>query len=107
MAGPFDFNTAPVADSGLFIGDYQGLACASGEFAALFARTNADLVNRTDIFAAVFRVTTTLAQAKSAYRAAAAPPLAMTADLQQRLQQTIRRTQRSRLVGGGAASPGN
>ena len=42
----------------------------------MFARTNADLVNRTDIFAAVFRVTTTLAQAKSAYRAAAAPPAA-------------------------------
>jgi len=103
VAGPFDLNTAPVADSGLFIGDYQGLAGTSGGFAAFFAHTNADFVNRTDIFAAVFRVTT---QAKSTYRAAAAPPLAMTADLQERLQQSIRRTLRSRLVGGAAASRG-
>jgi len=103
VAGPFDLNTAPVADSGLFIGDYQGLAGTSGGFAAFFARTNADLVNRTDIFAAVFRVTT---QAKSTYRAAAAAPLAMTAHLQERLQQSIRRTLHSRLVGGAAASRG-
>ncbi len=102
-AGPFDFNTAPVADSGLFIGDYQGLAGTNGEFAAFFARTNADLANRTDVFAAVFRAATTLAETKSEYRAAAARPLAMTADLHERLQQSIRRTLRSRLV--GAASP--
>jgi hypothetical protein len=104
VAGPLDLNTAPVAESGLFIGDYQGLASTSGEFAAFFARTNADLVNRTDIFGAVLRATTT--QAKSAYRAAAAPPLAMTADLQERLQQSIHRTLRSRLVGGAARSRG-
>jgi hypothetical protein len=104
VAGPFDFNTAPVADSGLFIGDYQGLAAASGEFAALFVRTNADAANRTDVFAAVFRAATTLAR-KSAYRAAAAPPLAMTAELQERLQRSIRRTLRSRLVGAAAPGP--
>jgi len=103
VAGPFDLNTAPVADSGLFIGDYQGLAGTSWGFAAFFAHTNADFVNRTDIYAAVFRVTT---QAKSTYRAAAAAPLAMTAHLQERLQQSIRRTLHSRLVGGAAASRG-
>jgi len=106
VAGPFDFNTAPVADSGLFIGDYQGLASANGEFAAFFARTNADLANRTDVFAAAFRATTTLAQAKSTYRAAVAPPLAVTAELQERWQYSIRRTLRGRLVGGAAASSG-
>jgi uncharacterized protein DUF5648 len=106
VAGPFDFNTAPVADSGLFIGDYQGLASANGEFAAFFARTNADLANRTDVFAAAFRATTTLAQAKSTYRAAVAPPLAVTAELQERWQHSVRRTLRGRLVGGAAASSG-
>ena len=106
VEGPFDFNTAPVADSGLFIGDYQGLASANGEFAAFFARTNTDLANRTDVFAAVFGATTTLAQAESTYRAAVAPPLAMTAELQERWHQSIRRTLRGRLVGSAAPAPG-
>lgn len=50
IAGPFDVRTAPQA-GGYFLGDYQGLAAAGDSFEALFARTNGDANNRTDIVA--------------------------------------------------------
>jgi hypothetical protein len=85
-------------------GRLPGVASASGEFVALFARTNTDAANRTDVFASVFRSSATAAAlqatAKSAYRAAGAAPLAMTAELQERVTRSIRRTLRGRLVGG-------
>ncbi len=50
VAGPFDMETAPNA-SGLFVGDYEGLARAASSFVALFAMANdGNLANRTDIF---------------------------------------------------------
>ena len=54
-AGPFDLDLAPIAEGGLFVGDYQGLASANGAFVAFFAQTHADADNRTDIFASAFR----------------------------------------------------
>ncbi len=108
VAGPFDFNLAPVAEGGLFIGDYQGLASASGEFVPFFAQTNNDANNRTDIFASVFRSITSGAgavKATPAYRPVAAPPLAMTPQLQERMQQSIRRTLDGRLNGANSPWP--
>src|SRR6185437_8974075 len=40
VLGPFDFNLAPVAEGGLFVGDYQGLASGGGVFVSFFAQTN-------------------------------------------------------------------
>ncbi|HMA32765.1 MAG TPA: sialidase family protein [Casimicrobiaceae bacterium] len=96
VAGPFDFDSAPVAEGGLFVGDYQGVASASGSFTAFYARTNPDPTNRTDIFASGFRSIGTGAKqqlaTKAGYRARAAAPLALTPELQQRLAASIART---------------
>src|SRR5947207_2250872 len=53
--GPFNFANAPMADGGLFIGDYQALASDSQAFYPFFAMANASATNRTDIFASAFR----------------------------------------------------
>lgn len=51
LAGNFDLLNAPNA-SGLFLGDYQGIAGSGTTFVALYARVNnGDSTNRTDIFA--------------------------------------------------------
>lgn len=51
LAGNFDLLNAPNA-SGLFLGDYQGMAGSGSTFVALYARVNnGDAANRTDIFA--------------------------------------------------------
>jgi hypothetical protein len=105
VAGPFDFNFAPMGDGGLFVGDYQGLASAGGEFVALLARTNADASNRSDVFAAVFRSIGALGAAataaKSAYKTQAATAAAMTPEWRVRLQRSAHKTLRSRLAGRG------
>jgi hypothetical protein len=108
VAGPFDFNFAPVAEGGLFVGDYQGLASAGGEFVPFFAHTNADTSNRTDIFAAVFRsIGVTGVEAKASYRAQAGTAPVMTPQWAERLQRSARTTLRNRLVGTnpGTATP--
>lgn len=94
VAGPFDFDSAPVADGGLFIGDYQGVGSATGDFTAFYAQTNPDPANRTDIFASGLRSigTTAPATQKAAYRAKAAAPVVLTSDWQQRLEQSVERT---------------
>lgn len=97
-AGPFDFNSAPVTEGGLFIGDYQGLASANGQFTAFFAQTNNDANNRTDIFASGFR-SAGVAAAKYGYRARAAASLVMTPEWQSRIDHSVRKTLRQRLVG--------
>jgi hypothetical protein len=104
VSGPFDFNFAPVAEGGLFIGDYQGLGSAGNEFAALLARTNSAANDRTDIFAAVFRAIGTQAP-KAAYRARKAAPLPMTSAWQAKIDESARRTLRARLVGAASAMP--
>jgi hypothetical protein len=102
VAGPFDYARAPTTPGGLFIGDYQGFASGGADFVALYAQTNADPVNRTDIFASVFRSPAAAATDKSAvaHRAVAAAPAAMTRAWQQRLQQAALRTLAQRLAGG-------
>ena len=101
VAGPFDFSRAPVADGGLFVGDYQGLASAAGEFAGFFAQTNADPANRTDVFAAVFRSIAgrMFDTAKTAYRASDGAAAAAAPAWEQRLQDSARRTLRQRRIG--------
>ena len=106
VAGPFDFDSAPVAEGGLFIGDYQGIASTSGDFTAFYAQTHPDPANRTDIFASGFRSIGTAAQvsAKAAYRAEAAAPFAVTAELRERLAKSIERTLAGRRNGPQAPS---
>jgi hypothetical protein len=103
VAGPFDFNRAPLADGGLFLGDYQGLTGANGVFAAVYAQTNPDPVNRTDVFASLIRSVDSSANAdvasKSAYRALDAKPLAVTPAWEARLTQSAAKTLRQRPVG--------
>jgi hypothetical protein len=53
VAGPFDMRRAPVTPSGLFVGDYQALASASGKFMAFFAQAGPDAANSTDVWASV------------------------------------------------------
>jgi hypothetical protein len=109
VAGPFDFNRAPVAEGGLFIGDYHGLKSAGEAFIGFFAQTGADAASRTDVFASVFRSPgpPTADTAKAAYRATKAAPAPMTATWQQRLQQTARKTLAQRLTGTASPDAGN
>jgi BNR/Asp-box repeat. len=51
VAGPFDLQTAPFA-GGYFLGDYMGLASASGAFLALHVCTTGDPANPTDVILA-------------------------------------------------------
>ena len=53
VAGPFDMRRAPVTPGGLFVGDYQALAVASGKFMAFFAQAAPDAANPTDVWASV------------------------------------------------------
>lgn len=105
VAGPFDFNRAPIASGALFVGDYQGLASADGQFVGFFALTNPDLANPTDVFASVFRAPAdqVTEAAKLAYRAPKAAPAAITPAWRQRLQQSAARTLQQRFIGANAA----
>jgi hypothetical protein len=107
VAGPFDFNRAPTAEGGLFIGDYQGLATAGGAFTAFFVQTGPDFLNRTDIYASTFRGIPTTAADKSrrTYRAIESAATAMTPDWQQRLDQSTRKTLQQRRMGAVMQAP--
>jgi hypothetical protein len=50
--GPFDLNSAPLTTEGYFVGDYQGLVAAGGDFLAFFAAANSgNAANPSSIFA--------------------------------------------------------
>jgi len=98
VTGPFDFNTAPVADGGLFVGDYHGMASAGNAITAIFAKANPDLANRTDVYASVFR-DVPAATAKTTYRARSGPVPPMTSAWRARIDASIRKTLRERLNG--------
>ena len=50
-AGPFDMKTAPLDDSGYFIGDYEGLTSNRSDFRPVFVQTNSgNTADRTDVF---------------------------------------------------------
>jgi hypothetical protein len=104
VAGPFDFNYAPIAEGGPFVGDYQGLAAVNGQFAAFFVTTNSDTGNRTDVFASLYRSIGAQAP-KSDYRAREAAPFAMTPEWQAKLDDSARRTLRQRHVGPASVPP--
>ena len=104
VSGPFDFNLAPTAEGGHFIGDYQALLGAGNDFAALFARTSTSMTNRTDIFASVFR-SIGLRQPKSEYRAREAAAFPATRAWQAKLDESARRTLRQRLIGSATVAP--
>jgi len=101
VAGPFDFLAAPVAE-GLFLGDYQALTSIGSTFVPFYAITNSSSPsNPTDIFSTL--VTTSVAipsQAQGgrhdARRAAGAPPLTMTRELEQALTDSARLTLKRR-----------
>jgi hypothetical protein len=108
VGGPFNFTNAPTAAGGLFIGDYQGLASTDTAFYPFFVITNADIANRTDVFASAFRSIVAVAKegdvlAKT-FRARTAPALQPGTELQQRLQARIKRTLEWRRI-GAADSP--
>jgi hypothetical protein len=106
VAGPFDFNPAPIAEGGRFVGDYQGLTSANGQFMAFFAQTNDDLANRTDVFAAVFRTPAGAPVTTAAtYRAVKSTSPAVTQAWQARVQQAAQRTLQQRLAGRTAVPP--
>ena len=104
VAGPFDLAFAPVAEGGLFVGDYQGLASAGDAIAALYVTTNPDPGDRTDVYASVFR-NVGVAAAKATYRARSAPAVAMTPEWQARIDAGVRKTLRERLIGPPRARP--
>lgn len=103
VAGPFDYAFAPNA-RGLFLGDYMGLVSSGTTFIAFFTQANADLTNRTDVFAR--RVTATAAEAGAAaakpssvivteeaalprYAAQQAPMMKMSAEWRKRSAENI------------------
>ncbi|HJU25025.1 MAG TPA: sialidase family protein [Casimicrobiaceae bacterium] len=104
VAGPFDFDRAPIVEGGLFVGDYQALASAGSEFVGFYAQTNADPSNRTDIFASNFR-SLGARGAKLAYRASTVTASPVTPALQAKIDRSIRNTLRRRLVGHAFESP--
>ena len=106
VAGPFDFNQAPTAEGGLFIGDYVGLASAAGEFAAFFPQTSPDPANLTDIYASVFRgiAGPVVDKARITYRAIEGMAADVTSAWQQQLDRSAVKTLQRRRI--GAAAPG-
>jgi hypothetical protein len=107
VAGPFDFNRAPTAEGGLFIGDYQGLASANGEFVAFFAQTGTDDADPTDIYASVFHASTAPARdkAKATYRAGEATAAPLTPAWQQQLDRIAQKTLSQRRIGPLPTAP--
>ena len=105
-AGPFDFASAPIVEGGYFIGDYQGVASAPGEFAPFFAVANAASLdpagdNAADVYASVLRSIAPAAgaAAKSAHLARPAPAGAPAAAAAALRAASIARTLASRLNG--------
>jgi Repeat of unknown function (DUF5648) len=105
--GPFNFANAPMADGGLFIGDYQGIASDSQAFYPFFAMTNASVTNKADIFASAFRsiVAPTHAGTAKAFEARTAHAFVPTTEVRQRLQERITRTLQWRLIEPAAVQP--
>jgi hypothetical protein len=100
VTGPFDFTTAPFA-LGLFLGDYQGLTSIGSTFVPFYAKTNAaSPTNLTDVFATLLTTSVVTPSAEAAkeapivhtMRAATAPPLRMTPELEQALTDSAQRT---------------
>ncbi|HKE39606.1 MAG TPA: sialidase family protein [Casimicrobiaceae bacterium] len=103
VAGPFDLAIAPNAE-GLFLGDYQGLSSAGAVFLPVYAQTNnGRLDNRTDVFVTLATSAAAATQAAQAttmqMSAPASEPLAMTPELQLKLNDSVVRTMQRRVPG--------
>ena len=98
----FDFATAPRAGASLFLGDYTALATVGTTFVPFFGRTTGNVGNRSDIFAALQRSSTTAATLTKAARVdtATALPLPMTPELKARLDAHARRAIAQRIPEG-------
>ncbi len=95
LSGPFDLNLAPDSQ-GLFLGDYQSLANASGAFLPFYVQTDAGTAVRSDAFISF----PTAGSTASAFRAQpAAAGVKLTRQATQRVMQRIRLTQQQRLRG--------
>ena len=104
----FDFITAPFAE-GLFLGDYQALTSVGNTFVPFYVTTNhASPGNLADVFATLLTssaVTPPSAQAARqalilhTMRAAGAPPLSMTPQLERALSDSARLTLKRRIPG--------
>ena len=99
LAGPFDMDFAPFTTSpapgGYFLGDYQALLSAGNVFVPMFMQTTADTGNGTDVFVAP-AVSATGVLAKT-YRVEAAPAVAITSDLRERVSAHLALAVRERL----------
>ena len=94
IAGPFDLTLAPLsagADAAdYFLGDYQALLSTGNVFAPLFAQTNADANNRTDVFLAP-AISATGNVAAAVQRVQAAENFVVTADFLRRVSDNLAR----------------
>jgi hypothetical protein len=104
ISGPFDLAIAPVAE-GLFLGDYQGLTSVGATFVPFYAQTNAGLADRTDIFAtlATSPGAVVARSAETSTRAAAAEPMTMTPQLEQKLRDAMMTVIQRRMMGRAPA----
>ena len=98
IAGPFDLDFAPLTTSpapgGYFLGDYQALQNAGNTFLPMFAQTNNDAGNRTDIFLAPAVSVTSAVSVKTAALSVAPP---MTAEIRRKVSDNIGRVMRARV----------
>jgi hypothetical protein len=90
ISGPFDLAIAPYA-LGLFVGDYEGLASAGGNFVPFFAQTHPDLADRTNIYAVALpaAVTSIAKSAALAYPARDIAPASLTPEWARRTGEMI------------------
>ena len=112
VAGPFDLAIAPNS-SGLFVGDYQGLASIGSRFVPLFAQTQGGTPsNRTDVWLSSTGAVQVAAATPAAregvppadgrvspLRATPAESLPVTPELQRRLTESVATTMERRVPG--------
>jgi len=93
VAGPFDLTLAPLsagADAAdYFLGDYQALLSTGDVFMPLFAQTNANAGNRTDVFFAP--AVSATASVAATQRVETTERFAITADLLRRVSDNLAR----------------
>jgi hypothetical protein len=89
VSATFDLAFAPNA-GGLFLGDYQALVSAGTTFTSVFARANADLANRTDVFSRALNLPAGAAS-KRVYVAEPTLPIASTAEIARNIERSLQR----------------
>ncbi len=94
LVTPFDYATAPIAGTSLFLGDYMALVAFGSTFVPFFAQTTGNPADRSDIFASLRRLppvpTPFAREAASVAQQRFAAALPMTPELSARLTATAR-----------------